>query len=96
MVSQADYSQTLYLSLLPSGGITLDKDYCEAGTDTPALDPDIVLAPISMLQLTQIAADTILKLPDQNDPNELENLLASIDKCLEMVKSAIKKRESKP
>lgn len=95
MAGDEQYSKKIYLMLSADGRINLDEIYQGGACDLPALDPDIELPPISLHKLAKILTKRILDYPDETDANELETVLGQFDECRDIIKTAIKKRDSK-
>jgi len=80
--------------LLPSGKIALETVIQDGSFEPQELDPDITLAPISVQELLRILTTSIVKNPDADTPSELEDILEHFEVSAQMIKDAIKARDS--
>jgi len=95
MADDSEYSKTIYLMLTSNGNISLEKIIQDGSFEPLELDPEIELAPISIQELIRISTTNILKYPDEEATSELEDILSHFETGADIIKSAIKKRDSK-
>lgn len=95
MADDRKYSKTVYLMLTSDGRVSLEKIIQDGSFEPLELDPEIELAPISIQDLIRISTTNILKYPDEEDTSELEDILSHFETGADIIKSAIKKRDSK-
>ncbi len=95
MADDNQYSKTVYLMLTSDGRIWLEKIIQDGSLEPLELDPEIEIAPISIQELIRISTTNILNHPDEEDATELEDILSHFETGADIIKSAIKKRDSK-
>lgn len=93
MNEQNKQTQTLYLMLQANGYVVLDKDYVDSECDSPPLDPNIKMSPVSVQTLVKFCAQRNLDSPEPEDAERLRGLLRQLKASTKTVKEAIKKIE---
>ncbi len=95
MAESKDYTKKLFLQLQSDGKISLAEDYLWDGCDTPEIDPEIKLAPVSIQKLAQLLSDLYLDHPEKEDVERLKKALAEINASRNIIENALKTIEAK-
>lgn len=95
MTDGKEFTKKLFLELHSNGIITLAKDYLWDGCDTPEIDPEIDLTPVSIKKLTQILSDLYLNQPEKEDINQLKQLLVELNGSADIIASTIQTIKAK-
>jgi len=89
------YTKKLFLRLQTNGYIAIDDDYLWDGCDTPEIDPEIELTPVSLLKLTQLISNLYSEDNEVEDIELFEKLLAEMNASTEVIKDRLKAIKAK-
>lgn len=95
MTEKKNYTKKIFLRLQTNGYIAIDDDYLWDGCDTPEIDPEIDLTPVSLLKLTQLVSNFYEDDNEFDDIKRFEKLLAEIDSSREVVEQRLKAIKAK-
>lgn len=90
MAEDKEYTKKLFLRLQTNGYITIDDDYFWDGCDTPQIDPEIELTPVSLLKLTQLISNLYSEDNEIEDIERFEKLLAEINASAAVIEDRLK------
>jgi hypothetical protein len=89
MAEDKKYTKKLFLRLQTNGYIVIDDDYLWDGCDTPEIDPEIELTPVSLLKLTQLISDLYSDDNEIEDIERFEKLLAEMNASADVIEQRI-------
>jgi len=95
MAEDKEYTKKLFLRLQTNGYITIDDDYLWDGCDTPVIDPEIELTPVSLLKLTQLISNLYSEDNEIEDIERFEKLLAEINASAAVIEDRLKAIKAK-
>lgn len=95
MAEDKKYTKKLFLRLQTNGYIAIDDDYLWDGCDTPEIDPEIELTPVSLLKLTQLLSNLYSDDNEIEDIERFEKLLAEVNASADVIEQRIKAIKAK-
>ena len=94
MADDKDYTKKLFLRLQANGYIIIDDDYLWDGCDTPEIDPEIELTPVSLKKLTQLLADLYSEDRERDDIERFKKLLEEFDESRKIISGLLNSLEA--
>jgi len=94
MTSEPGRLNKIYLMLQSNGYLVLDKDYSETGCATPELDACIVMEPVSIRKLAELARARNLDWFEADTPERLGKLVKDLKDSAEIIEDAIAQIET--
>lgn len=95
MTDEKTYTKKIFLRLQTNGYITIDDDYLWDGCDTPEIDPDIELKPVSLVKLAQLTSNLYADDNEFEDIERLETLLTELNTSREIIEQRLQTVKTK-
>ena len=95
MADDKKYTKKIFLRLQTNGYIVIDDDYLWDGCDTPEIDPEIKLKPVSLLKLAQLISNLYSDDNEVEDIERFEKLLGDMNASRDVIERRLNEIKAK-